>query len=364
MKKKSITFLFFLLSCNSSFVARYKLIKIPPKKEQIPVGEAKALAEPERTKKMSAVTYTFSGGRFGDNLTAYLHAKWISYKYNIPLLYKPFPYSDQLMMHELETEFQEFDIEFVEKILKEGDALDFDPESSTLYIIPYFPESREEFKLPHAHFPYFEVDWDDQGFVEEIRKMIQPRKLLCTDIALPNDKITVAVHVRKCTPEFDAPMLFEQAEDSSIEPKKWHEYGDHGFPFKFARDEYYIEQIRRISTFFGNQPLYVYLFTDAANPHELAEKYKTTLQLPNIEFDYRKTANKHDRNVLEDFFALTQFDCLIRVDSNFSLTASKLASYKIQVTPKHFYFHRTRGYPVIDEVSFTIKDIAYIPSQT
>ena len=55
----------------------------------------------------SAVTYDFSGGRFGDNLVSYCHAKWISYKYNIPLLYKPFDYSDQLMMDVLEIPYSD-----------------------------------------------------------------------------------------------------------------------------------------------------------------------------------------------------------------------------------------------------------------
>ncbi|HEV7737800.1 MAG TPA: hypothetical protein VGO47_10580, partial [Chlamydiales bacterium] len=47
-------------------------------------------ANPDSTQ---AITYEFSGGRFGDNLLAYFHAKWVSYKYNIPFFYKEFPYS-------------------------------------------------------------------------------------------------------------------------------------------------------------------------------------------------------------------------------------------------------------------------------
>ena len=50
----------------------------------------------------SAVTYTFSGGRFGDNLLSYSRAKYVASLYGIPLLYIPFPYSDYLMMHNLE----------------------------------------------------------------------------------------------------------------------------------------------------------------------------------------------------------------------------------------------------------------------
>ncbi|MFA5306719.1 MAG: hypothetical protein WC365_04680, partial [Candidatus Babeliales bacterium] len=51
---------------------------------------------------ISAVTYGLSGGRFGDNLLCYVHAKWISYKYHIPLLYFPFEYSSHLVFDEAE----------------------------------------------------------------------------------------------------------------------------------------------------------------------------------------------------------------------------------------------------------------------
>ncbi len=55
-----------------------------------------------------------------------------------------------------------------------------------------------------------------------------------------------------------------------------------------------------------------------------------------IEFDFRKTGNRHDANVLEDFFSLFLFDILIRPDSNFSLVPSLLHDYAILVTPGHF----------------------------
>ena len=43
------------------------------------------------------ITYELSDGRFGDNLLSYLHAKWISHEKKIPLLYKPFTFSNELI---------------------------------------------------------------------------------------------------------------------------------------------------------------------------------------------------------------------------------------------------------------------------
>ena len=42
------------------------------------------------------------GGRLGDQLIAYMHAKWVSYLYDIPLLYKPFHYSNDLVLDDKE----------------------------------------------------------------------------------------------------------------------------------------------------------------------------------------------------------------------------------------------------------------------
>ena len=49
----------------------------------------------------AAVTYDFSGGRLGDNLISFSHVLWASYKYEVPLLYRSFKYSDMLRLHEL-----------------------------------------------------------------------------------------------------------------------------------------------------------------------------------------------------------------------------------------------------------------------
>jgi len=72
----------------------------------------------------------------------------------------------------------------------------------------------------------------------------------------------------------------------------------------------------------------------------------------NITFACRENGNRHDRNVVDDFFALTKFDCLIRSDSNYSLMASKFADYKIQISPHAI---TKKGHEVIiSEVKFEV----------
>ena len=80
--------------------------------------------------------------------------------------------------------------------------------------------------------------------------------------------------------------------------------------------------------------MYVHIFTDDKNPQELLKRCEETVNKANIAYGTRTTDNRYDLNVLDDFFAITQFDCLIRGDSNFSIMASKLACHKIVLAPK------------------------------
>ena len=99
----------------------------------------------------------------------------------------------------------------------------------------------------------------------------------------------------------------------------------------------------------------MYIFTDEQNPESLVRDYQTKINNPNITFDYRKTTtNRHDLNVLEDLFGMTQFDALIRPDSNFSLVASKLSYDQVCISPKHYYIDTILGHPIIDEALIKI----------
>ena len=155
----------------------------------------KAPPEPQKTQE-SYVTYTKSGGRFGDNLITYMHAKWISYKYQIPLLYDPFPYSDQLQLHKEERLYNDSIKNTVNHIQTVVTLVNsqINKNSSTLYIIPYYPESLYEVSMD-ANLAYMPVNWDDIKFKEILKQHIKPVTEL-PKLNLPNDKITVAVHLR------------------------------------------------------------------------------------------------------------------------------------------------------------------------
>ena len=244
-------------------------------------------------KNLTAVTYEFSGGRLGDNLITYLHAKWISYKYEIPLLYKPFDYSNEFYFDEIESKYN------ITETLKYKRSVFLGREKnisanhlqSTLYIVPYFPESTCErlyFRDRHGdYFPYFQVDWKDKKFKALAREMLRPKKpiKLCE---CPKDKITIAVHVR-------TGGGFDAANFSFLQP------------IKCPPETFYLEQLTTICKLFPDEELYFHIFTDDQNPAQIAKRFQSYLGEERAHFAYRRDDNFHDQNVLEDLFSMMQF---------------------------------------------------------
>lgn len=267
-----------------------------------------------------AVTCELDGGRIGDNLLAYLHAKWISYKYSIPLRYRPFQYSDQLMLSVIDKPLTSGYQNQIKLFHGKANGCDPDPNAfSTLYEVPWFPESVLELEIfPNYKPPYFEVDWNDPGFRYEMLQVIKPIKPLKLP-NIPKDRIVVGVHVRTGVGH-DSPETYKV------------------LPTKFPPHSYYIEQIQKIAEIFKDQPLYVYIFTDYPDPKHISDLFELSVNNSNLKFLYREKGNHHTTNVLEDLFALTECDCLIRGESYYSLLASKLKNFRVMITPAGYKF--------------------------
>lgn len=264
----------------------------------------------------SAVTYDIAGGRFGDQILSYLHAKWIAYYYEMPLLFKPFIYSDQLYLHKAERHFRRSDLKRYKKRVRPTNGSDIDyGNDGTLYVIPYFPESLSD-HTPEKNFYYFTVDWKESGFKSEIKKMITPLYPK-TQLEFPADRISVAVHVR----------LGGGFDTDEIKRK---------MPLKMPPESFYKEQIRHIYELLDHQPLYVYVFTDDQDPPSVMERLQDDTRDLDIQYDCRREGNAHNLNVLEDFLDMTRFECLIRPESNYSIVAEKIADFRIVISPAHF----------------------------
>jgi len=293
--------------------------------------EAKKKKVFDETKR--AVTHNTGGGRFGDKLLGYAHAKWISYKYGIPLLYRPFPYSDQLLLHSIEERYKSsYSKQFRLNIIPGyKQKIDYSKRVSALYIIPYFPECLWERQLQKL-FYYLPVEWNHRGFREVLKKHIKPIHEY-PHVELPVDRKSVAIHIRHGG-GFDSDHTRQKV------------------PLKLPPESFYIEQLKEVHQLLGQQPLFVYIFTDYQKPVEIIERFESHFEGMDIVFDARREGNSHDSHVLADFFEMARFDCLIRPESNFSIMASKLAEYEIQIKPTRFKWVEDKVH--IDEVEVEI----------
>lgn len=277
--------------------------------------------------------------RFGDNLQQYVRHKWVAYKLNIPLCLQSFEYSDQLMLSELEY------------------ISDTPPPFSVIQQDAYL-KLINEFYRGHTLSNYIEPHEikemkNDKEFIEELRANIKPKKDM--NLIFPNkDMISVAVHLRKGGYDFSDSTRIGHFDDKlqSIQitdpnykyldvRQKYYLHPEQGsdiaFPLKFPPEQYYIDQIKNISKIFNHKPLYVFIFSDDSEIENLVSRIQEVVNLSNVHFDYRKTINRHNMNVLEDFFSMLNFDCLIRPwHSTFSMIAHILGDFKIVIYPTSY----------------------------
>ena len=254
----------------------------------------------------SAITWRANGGRFGDNLLSYCKANWISYKFNLPLLYQPFKYSNELMLYKNEEAFTQRHLLKFSKVMQ---LFKLSPDvikenSNTLYI--------SQWKINAI------IDWFDPVFLAEIKKNISPIYPI-EKVAIPEGTISIAAHVRDGgTFHVDTPEEKERC------------------PLRFVPEEFFIAQIDRIAQMFPQDSLYVHIFTDHSNPKKLAKKFQSSLNNPRITFGFRETGNSHKSNVLEDFFSMMDFDCLIRPGSQFTRFVQRLGNNTLVIYPETF----------------------------
>jgi hypothetical protein len=274
----------------------------------------------------SAVTYHFSGGRFGDNLLTYFHAKWLSYCTGYPIVYNSFRYSDQLVFSDLDKPSPgnyDKEIRFSEK----DDPLEACNKDSTLIHVEYFPElSWGGDCLQNV--PKFHVNWDDPNFRRAIQAAIVPKETIQCTIIPPKDRISVALHFR--TGGKFEPDLHD----------KW--------ALKGARLEFFIDQLKYLHDFLGRKALFVYIFTDHQHPNNIKSRFEKLFRDCDIIFGCPDRDRGWNDQVLEDFFSMIQFNCSIHGDSNFSITAGLLADYDVEIRP--MTTKEIKGTSVIDHV--------------
>ena len=329
-----------------------------------------------------AIINRTSMDRFGDQIIIYSKAKWLSYKYKIPFLLVPFEKSNKLNLfyeekHCSKLAYYCYPILYTifghyVKVRTENDltkVLKTNSKLPTLFISRIGTKLHEhletdiEYNNNTAWFSslLYELMIQNSDFAKDLKNMLQPKDKI-EKLTLPKDKITVAVHLRKgggFDPELKSAQYYNTSEyeteyeeinisknntsnikrivesttkiDDRILALTKKSFSDQCWPEKFPPEQYYVEQIKKLSNLFNNKPIYIHIFTDDKNPNKLKKQIKKSVNLPNVEFTY----NKQNKNILQDYSAMTQFDCLIRSMSGFAYLSQLLGNHKIIIYPIH-----------------------------
>lgn len=284
------------------------------------------------------------GGRLGDHIRDYSKAKYFSYKYNLPLYVMNFQYVERFNFWGCEKYNKNLEAQFKKKIVVqvESDIIQNLTDDAVLF------ECNSDTKTPNIYI----YSSENPDFASQLKNLLRP----CEPVPLlnlPKDKITVAIHVRKGTGYdgyLSSPQLYSGHEylvtyeekasmaDEAVCESLWNILGirgiDFGFPDKFPPDQYYIDQIYKLSDMLGNVPLYVYIFTDHSNPQEIKRVFESFIKRPNIAFDCPQSSRSHDSHVIEDLYNMSRFDCLIRSCSCYGQAAQLMGNHKIVIYPK------------------------------
>jgi hypothetical protein len=251
------------------------------------------------------VTYRFNGGRFGDNLMIYLSALYFSHQNGIPLLYKSFPYSQYLKLssYGYHGEITQKQMKVVDESLLGASFSLAKMKRSTLFIVP-------------INF-WQHVKFVDAKFKNLAKKLVSPNVQLKL-VKPPKDSISVAIHWRQ---------------GGGFDKDGW----ELVFPLKCPNREFYIEAFATVLNQFPDEKIYCHIFTDAQLPDILAEELRSIFpDKEKITFNVRQGENRHDKNVLEDFFSMMNFDILIRPNSNLSRVAAKIHDFLMVCYPAEY----------------------------
>lgn len=288
----------------------------------------------------SAITYDLNGGRFGDCLSTYCKAKWFSFKYKLPLYYKPFEYSDQLVLSKEETEYDQTLLNNFEKIVKvkcEEDILAY-KDKNVLFVTNFYTKTPD----------LYDYQFIDPRFGTLLKNMIKPLITLAS-FESENGYARVALHVRKGG-GYDKPLSTDSCNCTTTKPS------DQIWPTKFPRDQYYLEQLQTLRKLIdSNLILKVYLFTDDPNPEKIAQRYSDSLKDSSIEFVFRKEGNSYNNNVIEDFFAMTQCDYLIRSASLYTRAVQIIGNHKIIIYPIHGKWDTEKEMPIMNPIGIIMR---------
>jgi hypothetical protein len=316
----------------------------------------------------SGLTFVHNCGRLGDVLLDYTKNFYIAQKYGLDLyIHDGIPYLQEFVLSEKTPRLNIEDTAlragrlpsaptFNRLVTINNDAHISQHDPNTLYKTEcYFTvDGISDFNQFHRHM--FKCSIEQPSFGNEVAELLAPKKTFA--FQLPTDVITVAMHMRKGG-GYDKPLsseLYRPINPTQGNGKRTcrYAYVDRNEPYKFPPEQYYLDQLIFLHTILDGQPLYVHLFTDDQNPQDIAARIQAKLQqanITNVFINYRKNINRHDMNIIEDIYAISKFDYLIKSESHYPWIAQMIGKHKAIFSPISFVW---RG----DFLDFNVTEIA------
>ncbi len=282
-----------------------------------------------------AITIGPNRGRMGNWLMAYIKAKYMAHESGYPFIYKPFFNSNLFMLHELETPYTKKNSAPYKRKLEiwgiDRFIADQNQKKPTLYTARLATTMRKK-RQPLTY---------SKEFRDEIRRMITSRTPL-TLITPPDNCTSVAIHVRTGGTAVHIHTMqgrsIRTQDKTATRPSKTKTVPDHTLkkdhPLKFPSNNFYINALCALCEKLPKDALYCFVFTDDENPQKIINDIKKRVPNKRITFAYREQNNAHDKTILEDFFSMAQFDCLIRPESTYSVIAELIGNHKIVISPR------------------------------
>ncbi len=279
----------------------------------------------------NGLTYERNAGRLGDCLLNYAKHLYIAHKYDLNLYSIPFAYMEDFMLDEIEHKVCEQIKRNYKKSVKIKRDAQVKQGDNILYIGSYYTIIDNISDRGLWHHYIYKKSIEDPSFGKRIRDAFSPKKMLL--VSLPQDRPTVAVHIRKKSGA-DTSTFSRQYEKDEQKVHQRGFFSDKVHPFKFPPEQYYADQIKLLHKMLDEQPIYVHIFTDDKNPERIVHRLESEVDHPNITFDFRKEGNSCSKNMLEDICAMSQYDYLIRSGSHFPWIAQIIGNHKGIIYPK------------------------------
>ncbi len=283
-----------------------------------------------------ALTFQKNPGRLGDQILNYCKHKWLAHKHNLDLYVPEFAYKPFFALSQLEKSEKELDRDkYMYNIKIKADTdIRLPRDKDMLYVGQYhlmINNIADHTKWADHLFGLAVVDPD---FGEKVRNMLN----FCVElpgINIPDGYISVAIHIRKGG-GFDKPLAsvqYRDQVDALTKVKQGSKFADRSQPFKFPPEQFYLDQLLNLYEYVGKHDLYVYVFTDDKNPQAIVSRLRERVSCENIQFDCRSLGNTHNKNVIEDIYAMSRCDYLIRSKSHYPWIAQMMGKHKGIIYP-------------------------------